>query len=165
MTGVLVGSSLGGCEKAPAVSREPLQLVKQARSESERKGKELREKPIRGFSRFQSEVFQNFFEVLKNLLRLSKTLFRQPETAVSAVSQLVKKVRSESERKGKELREKPIRGFSRFQSEVFWNFLKVQKTCSGWRKHFFDSLSPPSLDGGLFHHSSAPGPGRALTAA
>jgi hypothetical protein len=54
-----------------------------ARSESERKGKELREKPIRGFSRFQSEVFQNFFEVLKNLLRLSKTLFRQPERRLS----------------------------------------------------------------------------------
>ena len=37
-----------------------LQLAEKALSESERKGKELREKPIRGFSRFQSEVFQSF---------------------------------------------------------------------------------------------------------
>jgi len=59
---------------------------------------------------------------------------------LKAALQLVKKVLAEWERKGKELREKPIRGFSRFQSEVFWNFLKVQKTCSGCRKDIFYSL-------------------------
>ncbi len=48
------------------------QLVQKGESERGRKGKELREKPIRGFSRFQSEVFPGFREDRKNLPRLAK---------------------------------------------------------------------------------------------
>ena len=69
-------------------------------------------------------------------------------------AQLAKGGLSDSERKGKELREKPIRGFSRFQSEVFWNFLKVQKTCSGWRKDIFDSLTIITGTAGGYYFSA-----------
>ncbi len=60
---------LPGCEQAlgekepPPLYRAEIQLVKKVPSKRERKGKELREKPIRGFSRFESEVFQTFCKV------------------------------------------------------------------------------------------------------
>ncbi len=60
---------LPGCEQAlgekepPPLYRAEVHLVKKVPSKRERKGKELREKPIRGFSRFESEVFQTFCKV------------------------------------------------------------------------------------------------------
>ena len=38
-------------------------------------------------------------------------------------------------------------GFLSFSIRSFQNFFKVLKTCSGWRKHFFDSLTAPSAPG------------------
>ena len=36
-------------------------------------------------------------------------------------------------------------GFLSFSIRSFQNFIKVLKTCSGWRKHVFDSLRSPAL--------------------
>ena len=75
--------------------------------------------------------------------------------------QLAEKALSESERKGKELREKPIRGFSRFQSEVFQSFLRSEKLAQSGEKtvspdwgKFFPPLLQRRGKGGIIENGS-----------
>ena len=52
-------------------------------------------------------------------------------------------------------------GFLSFSIRSFQNFKKVLKTCSGWRKHFFDSLGAAPL-GGPVPGPDAPSGGQAV---